>query len=722
MPNNVIGSLRVNLSAATADFEKGLASAQRELSTFGKNMEKVGKNLKLNLPSLNFSGLITGAGAAAAATAALAATFAGMQRSLAFADELVAAANKLGVATDALQALQFAANETDIANEQLAAGLAGLNAALGAFQSGVGDARVGKVFDRLGLSRADVAQADNAAEFLPVLADRIAQVQTQAERVKLAKALGVEELLPLLEQGSAEINTMTERARRLGLVMDRDLAEGAAEAHRKLEILQGVVGSRLTVAFAELAESIIGPIDNMDVLIGKFDDMEAAARRNLRTVASWFKAAADVVDAQTKLPWGQEIETGLEKWLRDRAAMIDKVAAFGEGTKPSGRRGGSGTPQGPGFRGGYASEARDTGGDDDETKRTRTRTAATREATKSADDYRKALADLYVTLGDDSAQATARLKERLEMLRAGFEAGQYSAAEVARAIRLIDEELERVGFNDRIVEVSQNVNLDPAQALPDWTTYGGKVMPAETAEALRREAADAFRGGLEALRYGGGEGVMQYLADQFSDRLLDALSNQLADLFDALLAQMRGGSGGGILGGLGNVFGGIFGGPTPVPVPKFATGGIGRVGGSGGVDSKRVSIDVTPGELVAVTHGDPFEEFRRGTAAMAASLNALAENVRRGMAATPLRSFAMPDVAALSAPLAPPAINLDSRNMHDGRSVTHIHLEGALVADEVWAKVEAIAAKGDARVIGTVAKARQSERQAQRYRVGRGAA
>jgi hypothetical protein len=229
---------------------------------------------------------------------------------------------------------------------------------------------------------------------------------------------------------------------------------------------------------------------------------------------------------------------------------------------------------------------------------------------------------------------------------------------------LINEQVERDRFADTIVKIDQNPTLDGPK-LPETGTFGGRVMSKQTADDLKAEMTDTFRGALDALRYGGAKGVFEYMADHFSNRLLDNLANQLTSLFDQIMGQMGGGSSGGS--GWLNAIASIFGGGSPQSpsggwIPGFATGGGFTVGGSGGIDSKIAQMRLTPGEHVNITKGE--RDSRQG-----------------------------------------------STNVFDMR--------GAVVTQDLLNQMNQIAASGDAQVIGAIAREKQRGDKASRYTVAR---
>jgi class 3 adenylate cyclase len=147
--------------------------------------------------------------------------------------------------------------------------------------------------------------------------------------------------------------------------------------------------------------------------------------------------------------------------------------------------------------------------------------------------------------------------------------------------------------------------------------------------------------------------------DEFFAEIANRFVDKLIDQGLNLLfnAMGKGSSGGGALG---SILSGVFGGQS---VPGFATGGSFTVGGSGGTDSQLMRFRATPGEMVNITKGE------RGQ--------------RQG-----------------------------GTNVFDMR--------GAVVTQDLLNQMNQIAAEGDARVIGAVAKAQTTRDTMARRKIGRG--
>lgn len=279
MAASIIGALRAVLGLDTAQFEQGADRASAKTGV-----------LK--------SALMEGAAAlaefvapAALATAGLAALAKGMEMakaSLDFADELDATSTKIGITAESLQTLRFAAQDADIDAATLDSSMQSLNATLGALQSGVGDGKIRKAFEALGIPQSQIEGMRDASDLLPLLADRIAKVGSQAEQVQIAKKLGVEDLLPLLQRGAAGIAELQGEARSLGLVIDGGVVTAMADMSREVEkadermaAASATIGTSLAPAFVTLKNVVADALNGLAEYLDRFREIESRATSSL---------------------------------------------------------------------------------------------------------------------------------------------------------------------------------------------------------------------------------------------------------------------------------------------------------------------------------------------------------------------------------------------------------------------------------------------------------
>jgi hypothetical protein len=144
----------------------------------------------------------------------------------------------------------------------------------------------------------------------------------------------------------------------------------------------------------------------------------------------------------------------------------------------------------------------------------------------------------------------------------------------------------------------QNWDFTPAgDKLKDviiTSTYQGVT---DGLENTRAEITDSYRdaisGGLYAAVYGGGKGLMEYLADTFRRKFIDNLANGLANVLSS------GFGGGGSAATATTTAGKIFN--FGRKLFGFANGGSFQVGGVGGIDSQLVAFKASPNERVSIT-------------------------------------------------------------------------------------------------------------------------
>lgn len=611
MAGSVIGALRVSLSAETAAFDKGIDRSKTKLQQFDRDTKKMASGVRslgddmlgglgpvgTVLDKIGAAGLVAGVGVGAAVVA-----FQGMKDALRFADDLAAASTKIGITAEQLQELTFAAHENDITTEALKGSLEGLNATLGAYKAGVGDAKVKKVFEALGITRESLKDVNNAADFLPILADRIKTLQSTAERVKIAKALGVEDMVPLLEKGGAEIERLTGKARDLGLVMSNELTAKAADANRELEVMGEYISAHLSIAFADMGVWIVDVTKKMNPLIQAVRDFNQA---RLLAVSPVQQINSNPV--------------GVFGLIRQGAANL----AF-QATHPNGV---PGAPAPVPHSTPPVVPAAATGGTATGSGGGRARSSS---ASAAKPRFNGPLPD-YIKKG----VADGRYTEA--SIREWYPDGNFPKdgfIELPPAMTFV-EAVNAAAKAETVNGINIDTSPDGLQSSADRMNEATAGIVAAT-EQGREAFRDMFTGGLLAALHDGKDGVREWMR-QGAERGLEEALNNLADVIFNLFSQMGSGSTGGFGSALSGLFGSMFGGFSSA-LPGFATGGNFTVGGNGGTDSQLVQFRATPGEMVNITHGNDngpmgMQVFdMRGAVVTQDLLNQVNEKVARGNA------------------------------------------------------------------------------------------
>lgn len=416
----------------------------------------------------------------------LAIAFTGAANAMQWADDLDAMASKLGITSEALQELQYAAEASDVSTEALQEGLQKLNGALGAMKTGVGSAKVTKAFEALGISKEALANVNDAAQLLPLVSDRLATLGSVAEQVQVAKKLGLEQLLPMLRGGSAELEALTERARSLGLVLDNDTVTAMADANEEMRVATKVIQAQLMPVFAGLAVTIGNVSTSVIALIGwfrklaqEYPTVAAVLNQSSSTLMNPGVTAGNWVRKKLGLdPVATGAAADLEKAKRSFNSAFDRELKRQEALEIA-------AASGVGGGGGGAAAKRARGG------------GAGRAATEPPK-----LEDVEVV---DFAQARADAEaiEQMEWIKA--------------AIRAANEPIKPF-------DTSGLVETTEAMA-----KIGEDLGHGQGTEDIRNSVYDGIRGGLEAGFRDGLPGVLDYLQDALTRSVLDSIAEGLTN-------------------------------------------------------------------------------------------------------------------------------------------------------------------------------------------------
>jgi DNA-binding Xre family transcriptional regulator len=233
--------ITVDLAANTAQFNSEFKRAEQTVRDRMGNIEDAAKK----------AGVAIGAALAAGATAAAVA----LKRAIDRMDQIGEAASRIGIATEALSGLEWAAKLSDASLEQLQGGLLRLTKNAG--DAAAGNKALAQAFGAIGVS---VTNADgslrNVEGLLLDVADVFAQLPNGAEKSKLALDLfgrSGAQLIPLLSRGSEGINELRAEAEALGLTFDQTAAEQAGDFNDAIDrVTAGMQGAATQIGIGLL--------------------------------------------------------------------------------------------------------------------------------------------------------------------------------------------------------------------------------------------------------------------------------------------------------------------------------------------------------------------------------------------------------------------------------------------------------------------------------------
>lgn len=240
-----IGTLLISLKAGTANFDKKMKKSARRIDKFVSSLKRGARRLAL-------FGTAIAAAAVAIGTVLV-------KSSLKALDATAKLSRSIGISTEALMGLQFAAQISGVDIGNLNKAMAIFVRRLGEAKAGMGTAKL--VMDDLGLSASKLVAMKTEDSFA-LIADTIHKTEAAADKAALAFAFfgrqGVA-LLPLFEKGAQGVRALIAEAEKLGILFSaEDLAriEQANDAILKTKRAFGGLVDTLTIELAPVIEDI----------------------------------------------------------------------------------------------------------------------------------------------------------------------------------------------------------------------------------------------------------------------------------------------------------------------------------------------------------------------------------------------------------------------------------------------------------------------------------
>jgi hypothetical protein len=284
---------------------KGLAFDIEARDKFSQVFDKLDRKLKV-MPGL-MRGLKAGFTAIAAGVAALGAGLVAQAVKMQeVAEQIGDLSQRLGASTEALSQYRFAAEAAGVSFETLTMGLQRMTRRISEASLGSGEAKDALL--ELGLSAERMKSLRPEQQF-ELLADRLASVKEPADRVRLAMRLFDSEgvaLLQMMGNGADGIRRWREEADRLGITMTEDMVQAAQRS--KLELLNlrtafeglairllNYVGPALAEIARWFSETLPNAMNGTRNLLYDFERHNLNVARNiLSTLAGLAKKLADL--------------------------------------------------------------------------------------------------------------------------------------------------------------------------------------------------------------------------------------------------------------------------------------------------------------------------------------------------------------------------------------------------------------------------------------------
>lgn len=274
--NSVIGALRIVLGLDSASLETGLKKSQSSLLAFVKSAQLNGKAL------------------AASLSTAMLAVGVSIKSAIDEAEKMSKLAQSVGVPIEELTALKFAAQLSGIEIETLAKSMGILSknmvtAAAGADQMDVKGGKAAGAFKALGIDVMGAGgQLKTSTEIMTEVAGKFEGMKDSAGKTALALAIfgkGGAALIPMLNKGADGLKEMMEEAEKLGLVIGGGTGQAAVQFNNTLlrmqKIKEGmwqVLAEKMLPAFQTFANILLEARQNSNLMSTAADLMVTSIR------------------------------------------------------------------------------------------------------------------------------------------------------------------------------------------------------------------------------------------------------------------------------------------------------------------------------------------------------------------------------------------------------------------------------------------------------------
>ena len=230
-------------------------NTKQAFNKVSKNLNNMDTSVNATARSMDkLKGAIKGVLGAISLTAFASAT----RSTLEYADALGKTSARLGITTTALQTLRFAATQSGMTTEALEMSMQRFTRRLAEASQGTGVLK--DTFGKLGMSiRNTDGSMKTAEQMLGEVADKLAEIPDQGERVRLAFQMfdseGVK-MVNMLQGGSGALDDMRKKLEATGAVLSEDFIKKSEAANDAIDLLQNQLKAGFGKAISGLAEPI----------------------------------------------------------------------------------------------------------------------------------------------------------------------------------------------------------------------------------------------------------------------------------------------------------------------------------------------------------------------------------------------------------------------------------------------------------------------------------
>ena len=250
--NAIESNNRYRQSTASA-----VESVQRDFNQLSQPVESAQKGFdQLALSGESLKSVMVGVGSAVAGALAIGSIQSFTSATMDAMDQTGKFAGRIGISTDALQELRYAAGQSGVEMREFDTSMQRMTRRVSEAANGTGVAVA--ALDELGLSAVALNQLSPDQQ-LRAVAQAMQGVASESDRLRLAVQLfdtGGAGMVNMLAEGSAGIQQMQDDAHRLGRVLDADLIANVEAANDAIDDMQIASGAAAQVMVGKMAPAI----------------------------------------------------------------------------------------------------------------------------------------------------------------------------------------------------------------------------------------------------------------------------------------------------------------------------------------------------------------------------------------------------------------------------------------------------------------------------------
>ena len=261
---NVVGSLLIKIAA-------DVAGVSKDIQTISNKFDKMGNNIQSGMKKASFA--INTLVSVASIQQVVSSLERVTMKAIDTADQMRDFGRSIGIATDKLSGLEYAAKQSGVSAEALRTGLQRMTKNIAEAAHGLGE--TGKVIKALGLDAKTLSSQSPDKVFMDIVG-ALERIKNPADKAlaafKLFGRAGID-LVPLLGEGTGAINAWIRAAERLGIIISKEFADKADEANDAINNLNAaLLGMSIT-----LAEIVVGPLTTV---VNKLTDLIMLSRED----------------------------------------------------------------------------------------------------------------------------------------------------------------------------------------------------------------------------------------------------------------------------------------------------------------------------------------------------------------------------------------------------------------------------------------------------------